>query len=526
MNESNESNKANENEQEQFNESSVNEISKQRFEKLHALKEKGITAYPNRYKRTHTIEEVLQKFFGQENEGADENREKENVSVGGRIIAKRAMGKASFLTIQDEKKTIQLYTNNKLLSENDFSLLQQLDLGDILGASGTPFTTKTGEPSVRCHEITLLSKNLFPIPTIKQGKDGKNYGAFSDTETRYRRRYLDLAANTQTREVFAMRSNILKEIRAFLGERGFMEVETPMMQAIASGAAARPFITHHNTLDMELFLRVAPELYLKRLIVGGYEKVFEMNRNFRNEGISTRHNPEFTMLELYQAYADYNDMMEITESLFAHLAQTLLGTKIIPYGEHEIDLTPPWEKKSYLGIIAEKSGADFSPYLQHENPPVEEAKVLAKKAGVACDHLKTFWEVVDEVFSEKVEQQLIQPIFITDFPLIISPLAKNREDNPHLVERFEPYITGREMGNAFSELNDPIEQQRRFEQQLNLKEAGAEETVEMDSDYIEALQTGMPPTGGLGLGIDRLVMLLTNSSSIKDVILFPLLKKR
>lgn len=506
--------------QEFFHEEKVQEINSLRLEKLKRLQEYGISLYPNRYLRSHSIEEALQQFYP-----PAENSEAV-LSVAGRIIAKRNMGKAAFFTIQDEKNSIQLYSNNKLLSEKDFFLLQQLDLGDIVGGSGAPFVTKTGESSIRCSKIILLSKSLFPIPVIKQGKDGQNYGSFSDTETRYRRRYLDLAVNSQTRKTFAMRSAIVHEIRNFLHNRKFMEVETPMMQSVASGAAARPFVTHHNTLDMELFLRIAPELYLKRLIVGGYERVFEMNRNFRNEGISTKHNPEFTMLELYQAYADYNDMMEITESLFVHLADTILQTRKIPYEEHIIDLTVPWTRTPYLSIIAEKTGLDFSPYLIEENPSVEAARELAKKIDISCDHLKTFWEVVDAVFSEKVEAQLIQPIFITDFPLAISPLAKTKEDNPHLVERFEPYITGREMGNAFSELNDPIEQKKRFDSQLSLKEEGAEETMEMDLDYVEALQVGMPPCGGLGIGIDRLVMLFTNSSSIKDVILFPLLKNK
>lgn len=520
---------------EEFNEGSASnkEMLQQRVEKLKQLQEADIIPYPNRYKRSHSIEEILKTFFSknqtsenQEMHKHETSDETAQLSAAGRISAKRRMGKAFFLTIQDEKNSLQVYANNKLLNEKDFFLLQQIDLGDIIGVQGSPFTTKTGEPSLRAVSLTLLSKNLFPVPTIKQGKDGKNYGAFSDTETRYRRRYLDLAANSQVRDVFRMRSNIIKEIRNFLDARDFMEVETPMMQNIASGAAARPFVTHHNTLDMDLYLRIAPELYLKRLIVGGYEKVFEMNRNFRNEGVSTKHNPEFTMLELYQAYADYNDMMEITESLFVYLADKLLGKRKIPYGDATIDLNSPWQRKSYLEIIAEKSGADFSPFVKEKNPLVKEARRLAEQAQVECEHLPTFWEIVDEVFSQKVEHTLIQPIFITDFPLNISPLAKTKPENPYLVERFEPYISGREMGNAFSELNDPAEQQSRFEQQLELKEAGAEETIEMDADYIEALQVGMPPSGGLGLGIDRLVMLFTDSPSIKDVILFPQMRKK
>ncbi|HNJ65956.1 MAG TPA: lysine--tRNA ligase, partial [Turneriella sp.] len=346
----------------------------------------------------------------------------------------------------------------------------------------------------------------------------------SDIELRYRQRYIDLAVNADARSTFALRSAILREIRDFLHQRGFMEVETPMMQAIASGAAARPFTTHHNALDIDLFLRIAPELYLKRLIVGGYEKVFEMNRNFRNEGISTKHNPEFTMIEIYQAYADYNTMMELTEEIFETLALKLHGKTEIPYGTHTVSLKRPWKRVSYLDSIAEATGLDFNKFLGEENPSAAEAKKMAASIGLKAEALHTFWEVVDLVFSEKVEPNLIQPTIVMHYPKAISPLAKSIPGNPHLVERFEPYITGREMGNAFSELNDPHEQELRFREQARQKDSGAEETMATDDDFVTALKVGMPPTGGLGIGIDRLVMLFANKASIKDVILFPLLR--
>jgi len=501
----------------------ISELRKQRIDKLNQLKELSIDVYPARFNRESEISQVKEKYFIEEN--IPEESLNDLITVAGRIKSKRQMGKAGFINIEDFTGSIQLYANQKTLDETDYKVFQNLDIGDIIGITGEPFRTKTNEPSLRAKKMTLLSKNLSPLPIVKE-KDGKTFDAFADVETRYRKRYVDLIVNQNVKQDFIIRSKILHEIRQFFQERDFLEVETPMMQAVASGAAAKPFATHHNALDMPLFLRIAPELYLKRLIVGGFEKVFELNRNFRNEGISPKHNPEFTMMEVYQAYADYEDMMQLTEDLFLHLADKVLGKRKLPYGDEEIDLSTPWEKKSYLGIIKEKSGLDFESFLEEENPSFDKAKEMASSIGVDSKGLHTFWEVVDEVFSIKVEPTLIQPIFITHFPKAISPLAKEFRDNPLLVERFEPYITGREMGNAFSELNDPIEQQARFEEQIKQAKEGAEETVALDEDFIEALKVGMPPTGGLGIGIDRLIMLFTNSQTIKDVILFPLMRKK
>ena len=496
---------------------------KAREEKYNAIKEANIPVYPNRFDRQIQIKNIRDDYFKLDTDPREVIET--DVVTAGRIMSKRTMGKAAFIEIRDETGQIQLYGNNKGLSEEDYLVFKNLDLGDIIGIEGHTFLTKTQEPSIHAKSLKILSKNLSPIPVVKE-KDGKVFDAFSDVETRYRKRYLDLIVNPQVKETFEIRSKIIHELRNFLIGRGFLEVETPMMQSVASGAAARPFETYHNTLEMPLFLRIAPELYLKRLIIGGFEKVFEINRNFRNEGISKKHNPEFTMMELYQAYADYQDMMKLTESLVLYLAERILGSRQIPYGNEMIDLSPPWKKQPYLDIIAEKSGADFREFLEDENPPVAEAKSMAQAAGVNPAKCKTFWEVVDETFSEKVEPELIQPIFITEFPKAISPLAKSIPGNEFLVERFEPYITGREMGNSFSELNDPFDQRERFTQQQKMQQDGAEETIAMDEDYIEALRVGMPPTGGLGIGIDRLVMLFTNSPSIRDVILFPLLRKR
>lgn len=495
------------------------DIFAQRKQKFEQLKEQDIEIYPNRFDRSLTISEIQEKYF------QEEEIPEVEIAIAGRVMSKRPMGKAGFINIMDHSGKMQAYSNNKLLNEKDYFVFDQLDIGDIVGIKGTPFRTKIGEPSVRAKELTLLSKNLFPLPVVKE-KDGKRFDEFSDVEERYRRRYLDLIVNPDVKNTFILRSQILQKIREYMAQKGFLEVETPMMQSVASGAAARPFETHHNTLDMPLFLRIAPELYLKRLIAGGFEKVFELNRNFRNEGISVKHNPEFTMMEVYEAYADYNKMMELTENLIAYIAQETLGSTKVTYGEHEIDLAPPWSRKSYLGIIKEKSGLDFEPFLESDDPSVAEAKKMAEGIGLHVEKLHTFWEVVDEVFSEKVERDLIQPVMITEFPKAMSPLAKNIPGNPWLVERFEPYIIGREMGNAFSELNDPFEQYDRFMQQVDMKEQGQEETIALDEDFIDVLKVGMPPTGGLGIGIDRLVMLFTNSPSIKDVILFPLLRKK
>jgi len=498
----------------------LTDLERQRINKLVEYKNKNINPFPNRFEKNINISDILLLFSN------DENKEisSQNVQTAGRIMGKRSMGKAGFLELVDDSGKIQIYANDKTLDEADYFVFQNLDIGDIIGVAGELFVTKKGEKSIRSQKLTMLSKNLSPIPIVKE-KDGKIFDAFADIETRYRKRYVDLIVNSSVRQDFKLRSKFIFEMRKFLQERDFIEVETPMLISIASGAAAKPFKTHHNALNMPLFLRIAPELHLKRLIVGGFEKVFEINRNFRNEGISTKHNPEFTMIEIYQAYADYNTMMILLENMLSHLAKIILGSLEIPYGDEIISLKTPWKKTTYLDSIKENTGLDFSPFLDQEIPSLTEAKKMAASIDLKVEKIKTFWEVIDEVFSQKVEPNLRQPIFITHYPKAMSPLSKNIPGNDFLVERFEPYIVGREIGNAFSELNDPLEQQERFMQQLSMKEEGAEEFMEMDEDFIEALKTGMPPTGGMGLGIDRMVMLFADKSSIKDVILFPLLRK-
>ena len=501
-------------------ESSSSDQAAQRKNKLNSLLQKRIYPYPRHFAKKDTVKSILEKYFP--------NRDsvlKGGIQTAGRVVNKRPMGKAGFLQLADQTGSLQIYTNNKLLSEEDFFVFQQTDIGDIIGIQGEPFLTKTNEPSVKVRSFTILSKNLSPIPIVKE-KEGQVYDAFTDIEARYRKRYVDLIVNKNTREEFIKRSLLIKHLRDFLSERGFLEVETPMLQTIASGAAAKPFETYHNTLGIPLFLRIAPELYLKRLIVGGFEKVFELNRNFRNEGISPKHNPEFTMIELYQAYSDYNDMMSLVEDIFEYLADKLSGSQKIIYGEHTVDFKKPWKRKTYLDAVKEETDIDFTPFLTKEKPDTREAMRLASSLKIDLSQIKTFWEVVDAVFSTFVEPKLIQPVFITHYPKAVSPFAKTVPKEEHLVERFEPYIAGREIGNAFTELNDPIEQKKRFMQQLSLKEEGAEETIPLDEDYLEALKVGMPPTGGLGLGIDRMAMLFMNHKSIKDVILFPTLRPK
>ncbi len=508
-----------------------NQLEDQRYLKLKSLYSKNIDPYPNNFIREYNISEILEKNFSSNNDQiAEENT---SVKTAGRITSKRLMGKAGFLRIEDQKASIQLYGNNKLLDEKDYFVFQQIDIGDIVGVAGQPFYTKTNEPSLRLNSFQLLSKNLSTLPIVKE-KEGKVFDSFSDIETRYRKRYVDILVNQGVKKDFIIRSEVIKSLREFLINRDFIELETPMMQPVASGAAAKPFKTHHNALNIPLYLRIAPELYLKRLIVGGFEKVFEINRNFRNEGISNKHNPEFTMMELYQAYSNYETMMNLTEDIFEYISMNVLGKLDIEYGEHTISLKKPWPRKKYLESIHEKTGMDFNSFLNQKEPSTEKAKKMVldflssrpSKRQIKINETKTFWEVVDLVFSNFVEPELIQPVFITHFPKSISPLARVLPSNPHLVERFEPYIIGGEMGNAFSELNDPIEQEKRFRQQTELQKEGASETVPSDEDFLEALRVGMPPTGGLGLGIDRMVMLFTNKSSIKDVILFPLLRPK
>jgi len=486
----------------------INDLVLQRIEKVKQLRTKGINPYPIRYKPTHTAQAIKEQF-GEE--------DKRLVTAAGRIKSKRVMGKASFAHIEDASGLIQVYTRLDRLGEEKYELFKTLDLGDIIGVAGHVFKTKQGEITIEVDDVVLLAKSIRPLPVVKE-KDGKVFDEFADKEQRYRQRYVDLIVNPQVRQQFILRSNMITGIRNFLNQKGFIEVETPMMHAIPGGAAARPFITHHNALDIDLYLRIAPELYLKRLLVGGFDRVYELNRNFRNEGISTRHNPEFTMLELYQAYADYNDMMAITQELISTLAKELLGAIVITYQGNTIDLTPPWQKLRYSEALKKYTGIDFTAISR------DEAYAEAVKRNIDVTKEMSLWKIAEEFFEEKVEENLIQPTFIIDYPKELSPLAKSREDNPEFVERFEVFIAGREMANAFSELNDPFDQRQRFEEQVKMREAGDDEAQMMDTDYITALEYGMPPAGGLGIGIDRLAMLFIDTASIKDTILFPLLK--
>lgn len=485
-------------------ESEINELIKARIDKLEELRSMGINPYGQKYERTHNCQEIKDEF---------EKLEGQQAKIAGRIMAVREHGKAAFFDIQDEKGRLQVYIKKDRVGDFTFELFKKLDIGDIIGVEGTIFRTHKGEISLNAEKLVLLSKSLRPLP--------EKWHGLKDVDLRYRQRYLDLIVNPDVRKTFIIRSKIIKAIRDYLDNLGFMEVETPILTPIAGGAAARPFITHHNALDIDLYLRIATELYLKRLIVGGFEKVYEIGKDFRNEGISIKHNPEFTMIELYQAYADYKDMMELTENLISHVAQKVLGTTKIVYQGEEIDLTPPWTKMTMVEAVKKYTGIDFD-----EVKTDEEARKIAKDLNVEIGEKDTKGKILNIIFEEKVEGHLVQPTFILDYPIEISPLAKRKEDNPDFTYRFELFITRREMANAFSELNDPIDQRDRFLQQLKEREAGDEEAHMFDEDFVNALEYGMPPTGGLGIGIDRLVMLLTDSYSIRDVILFPTMRPK
>ncbi|MBO8178358.1 MAG: lysine--tRNA ligase [Bacillus sp. (in: Bacteria)] len=489
----------------------LNDQLRVRREKMNQLREQGIDPFGKRFERTHSAQE-LKDLYG---ELTKEELEEKNVEVtiAGRIMTKRGKGKAGFAHIQDLTGQIQIYVRKDAVGEDSYTIFDSADLGDIVGITGTVFKTKVGELSVKAKQFELLTKSLRPLPDKFHG--------LKDVEQRYRQRYLDLIMNPESKQTFIMRSKIIQAMRRYLDEQGFLEVETPMMHAIAGGAAARPFITHHNALDMPLYMRIAIELHLKRLIVGGLEKVYEIGRVFRNEGISTRHNPEFTMIELYQAYADYRDIMKLTENLIAHIAKEVLGTTTVQYGEHTVNLEPEWRRLHMVDAIKEYTGVDFWQQMSDE-----EARQLAKEHGVEIKENMEFGHIVNEFFEQKVEDKLIQPTFIYGHPVEISPLAKKNDEDPRFTDRFELFIVGREHANAFTELNDPIDQKERFEAQLKEREAGNDEAHMMDEDFIEALEYGMPPTGGLGIGVDRLVMLLTNSPSIRDVLLFPLMRHR
>ena len=497
--------------------SSEAELIAQRRANLDAMRQLGVDVYPRVFERTHTIAEVCDRFGGR----SHDELEAEHVATttSGRVLAIRAFGKANFLVLSDGRAKIQVYIRQDSVPELDFKIYKLLDFGDWVGVEGRLFRTKTNEFTIWASRLHFLSKGLLPLP--------EKWHGLTDVEIRYRQRYLDLIVNPEARRVFEMRSRIIAAVREFMIERGYLEVETPMMQPIAGGALARPFKTHHNALDMDLYLRIAPELYLKRLTVGGLERVFEINRNFRNEGISTQHNPEFTMMEFYEAYADYHALMRMTEEMIVTVARKTVGGDQITFGEHQISLAPPFTRLSL------REGARDAAAMRLHRPVTDAelrdraaADTLAHELGIDVEPAYGAGKITMEIFEKLCEDRLIQPTFVYDFPTEVSPLSKQRPDDPDTVERFELYIGGFELANAFTELNDPAEQRRRFEGQLKDRARGDLEAHEMDEDYIRALEYGLPPTGGEGVGVDRLVMLLTNSPSIRDVILFPLLRKR
>jgi lysyl-tRNA synthetase class 2 len=497
--------------------SSHDEQVQQRQSNLAELARLGVETYPRIFERQHTISALVEGYGPR----THDELEAEHVPTvtSGRILAIRAFGKANFLVLSDGHAKIQAYVRQDALPELDFKIYKLLDFGDWVGVEGRLFRTKTNELTIWATRLHFLAKCLVPLP--------EKWHGLTDVEIRYRQRYLDLIVNPDSRRVFETRSRIVSGIRDFMTARGYLEVETPMMQPIAGGAIARPFVTHHNTLDMALYLRIAPELYLKRLIVGGLEKVFEINRNFRNEGISTQHNPEFTMMEFYEAYADYHALMQMTEEMISSVATQVLGTDQITFGEHQISLRAPFVRLSLRQAAREAASRKLSREVTDADlRDRDRAAALAKALGLEVDPGYGAGKITTEIFERLCEDRLIQPTFVYDFPTEVSPLSKQRPDDPETVERFELYIGGFEVANAFSELNDPVEQRRRFEAQLRNREGGDLEAHAMDEDYIRALEYGLPPTGGEGVGIDRLVMLLTNSLSIRDVILFPLMRKR
>lgn len=483
-------------------EQDISEIIRIRIEKLNKLVSENKNPFEIvKYEKTVLAKDIVDKYAELENT---------EVCIAGRLVSKRVMGKASFANLLDGSGKIQLYVSRNDIGDEPYADFKKMDIGDIIGVKGIVFTTKMGEISVHATEVVLLSKSLLPLP--------EKYHGLKDTDLRYRQRYVDLIANPEVKQTFVMRSKIIKEIRNFLDEKGFLEVDTPILNSIPGGGAARPFATFHNTLGLEMFMRIAPELYLKRLIVGGFEKVYEMGRQFRNEGMDTKHNPEFTTIELYQAYVDYNDIMNLTEDLFCHVADKVLGTQELTYQGEAVSLKKPWRRISMMDAVKEFAGIDFN------TEDMEQIIAQAKSKGIELDKDISWGKALAEVFDQRVEDKLVQPTFITDYPVEISPLAKRKPSNPKLTERFELFITARELANAFSELNDPIDQKQRFLAQVKEREKGDEEAQMMDEDFVNALMYGMPPTGGLGIGVDRMVMLYTDQPSIRDVLLFPTMK--
>ncbi len=482
----------------------MNQLMAVRREKLEKLKEQGMNPFEiTKFNKTHTSKEVKDNY--EELEGKD-------VTVAGRIMAKRIMGKASFCHIQDGEGKLQSYVSINDLGEESYKKFKEYDIGDIIGITGFVFKTRTEEISIHAKEVTLLTKSLKPLP--------EKFHGLKDTDLRYRQRYVDLIVNPEVRDTFIKRSMIIKELRNILDEKGYLEVETPILNNLITGDAARPFATHHNTLDIDMYLRIAPELNLKRLVVGGFEKVYEICKNFRNEGMDIKHNPEFTNVELYSAYEDYNDMMDITEEIITRLCMKVNGTLKINYQGTDIDLGTPWKRITMIDSIKQETGIDFN-----EVKTDEEAQKLAKEKGVELEEGKTTrGHIINEFFETFVEETLIQPTFIMDYPVEVSPLTKRKKENPELTERFEVFIGGREYGNAYSELNDPIDQYERLKKQAEARANGDEEAGMMDEDFVNALEIGLPPTGGLGIGLDRLIMLLTDSASIRDILLFPTMK--
>jgi lysyl-tRNA synthetase class 2 len=487
--------------------SRLDRIAQQRRQKLDRIRGRGIDPYPYGYHRSYTTEQAIALLKPLE----EKQTEAPVVNIAGRITAHRPMGKISFLDLRDGSGKIQLCFYKDRLDEESLELFKDIDIGDIIGVSGKLFRTKTGEPTIEVGNFTLLAKSLQPLP--------EKWHGLVDVEKRYRQRYLDLIANTEAREIFRVRSQVITAIRDFLNRRGFLEVETPVLQPSAGGALANPFITHHQALDQDFYLRIALELHLKRLIIGGFDKVYELGRTFRNEGISTQHNPEFTMLESYEAYADYNDIMEMVEEMVLEVSQRVLGTDKVKFGADTIDFKPPWRRLTLRDAVKDYSGIDFVKY-----PTADGLREKMRSMNIEVDPQKNWAKLVDELLKTFVKPKLIQPTFVFDYPVSMSPLAKSKPGEERVVERFQAFAGGLEIANAYTELNDPIEQKERFEEQLQERQGANEERWTIDEDFLLALEYGMPPTGGLGVGIDRLVMVLTSQQSIREVILFPQLK--